>query len=234
MQDSELGLTYTDAEIDAILGSESTPPSIKAALAAGQTLKRLKADSIYSTQRFALGGGGGTALAAGTFAMFSVRVGGTGQGFPAAQTHSYAQTNLQTAGENPFNVLFVARRLEIIIYSNDTAATNNQADEAVDAIVHGSAFQLLKGTSFVWNVGPVKFAVSYPGNKIYSVLSGAVGYGLGNGMNLRVPFVLGPKENFSANLVVDPVANYNLTLPAAYTVDVLARLEGDAIELVSQ
>ena len=234
---SDLGLIFSQDEIDQIISGQGTPPSIQKALKEGATLRRVKRDSIYSTLRFCDAGGAGTIgnvpLAAGTFQAFSGTVGQAGvQGFIPALT--FAQTNLRKSGQSPFSGIFVSRRLNIYIYGNSRAAANNSSDEVIDTLVNYSPLTFKKGTSFEWNVGPVKKAVNFRGNKLYSVVTDANGYGIGDGYDLGIPFVIAPEETLAAELLVPNPAVHGLTLPATYVTDITFELDGDAVELVSQ
>lgn len=231
----DLGLIFSAEEVDAIISGQGTPPGIVKALRDGATLRRVKRDSVYSTLRFANGvaaGVGATALAAGTFQLFASTVGQAQQGFGTPMT--LAQTNLRQAGKSPFSGIFVGRRLNIYIWSSTGNAANNQVPAAVDLLVNQTPLSIKKGTSFEWNVGPLKKAVNFRGNKLFSVQTDGVGYGIGDGYDIGIPFVINQEESITAEILVPAPASHGLTLPASYVVDVMLELDGDAVELVSQ
>lgn len=230
----DLGLIFSADEVDAIISGQGTPPGIVKALKEGATLRRVKRDSIYSTHRFAAGvaAAGNIPLAAGTFQLFSATVGQAQQGFVPPLT--LAQTNLRQSGKSPFSGIFVGRRLNVYLWSSTGNAANNQVPAAVDLLVNQTPLSIKKGTSFEWNVGPLKKGVNFRGNKLFSVQTDGVGYGIGDGYDIGIPFVINQEESITAEILVPTPAAHGLTLPATYVVDVMIELDGDAVELVSQ
>lgn len=231
----DLGLIYSRGEVDAILSAGSTPPSLQAALAAGKTLRRVKRDSIYTTLRWGANAAAAsvTQLAPDTYRGFNGIVGQANtQGFVPATT--FADTNIIQSGTSPFSGLFVARRLNVYIWSTQGPPGNNQADEAVELLVFHTPLTFEKGSSFKWTVGALQKCVNFRGNKLFSVDTGAVGFGIGDGYDLGIPWIVEPKESLACLLQVPAAASHLLTLPATYVVDVKIELDGDAVELVSQ
>lgn len=230
----EFGLIVSDDDVNKIISSQGTPPSIRSALEKGHALRRVKRDAIWSTLRFAanIAAAGNVQLLPNTYRAFVATVGQNAQGFVPAMT--FADTNLSQSGRSPFSGLFVARRLNVYLWSTQGGAPNNQADEAVENIVFHSYLQVTKGTSFNWTIGPVSKCVNYRGNKIYNMQTDGVGFGIGDGYDLGIPFVIEPEESLGCLLVTPNPADHGLTLPTNYVVDVKIEFDGDAVELVSQ
>ena len=234
MAGDDLGLVFTDAELQAILSGQGTPPSIAAALRAGSSLKRVKGDAIWSSLRFAanVAAAGTTPLAAKTYGFFSTAVNGTGMGFTPSLT--LAQTNLGQAGKSPFSGPFLARSVNMYFFSTTGDAENNEVAPCLDLLLNSSYLVMKKGTSFQWQIGPLRKVANFRGGRFFSMRTNALGYGFGDGYKLAVPFFIAPDETISADLVVPDPAAHGLILPNNYVVDAILEFDGDAVELVSQ